>query len=73
MPTISKNSIKELIMKTTGAKITDDAAEEIAKLLTKKAIEISKAAVKRSKKEGRNKITKQDIVDCIFNKKYVKV
>ncbi len=68
MQGISKDSVKELILKSNGAMITDDAAEEIARLLTKKAIEISRLAVKRSKTDGRNKITKQDIVDCILNK-----
>lgn len=68
MPSISKSSVKELITKYTGARITDDAAAEIAKLLTKKAIEISKLAVKRAKKESREKITKKDIIDCILNK-----
>ncbi len=68
MPGISKDSVKELIAKSNGAMITDDAAEEIAKLLTKKAIEISRLAVKKSKMDGRNKITKQDIINCIFNK-----
>ncbi len=68
MPSISRNSVKGLIAKYTGAALTDDAADEIAKLLTKKAIEISKLAVRRAKKENRNKITKKDIVDCILNK-----
>lgn len=68
MPSISKNSVKGLIAKYTGARITDDAAEEIARLLTKKAVEISRLAVKKARKESRDKITKKDIMDCILNK-----
>lgn len=68
MAEISKDSIKKLVFSATKARITNDAAEEIAKLLEKKAKEIAVYAVKNAKRQKRNKVTKDDILAYIFKK-----
>jgi histone H3/H4 len=59
---IPKNAIKALVKKYAKANITDDGAEELAKILNQKAMEISAFAVKEAEKESRKKITKKDIL-----------
>ncbi len=66
MANISRTNIKKLVKKYTGANITNDGVEAIAKLLEKKAKEISSFAVKRAKEKKKEKITKEEINEYIL-------
>ncbi|MGC8648616.1 MAG: histone-like protein [Candidatus Micrarchaeia archaeon] len=57
---ISKLTIKKIVKKN-NIRISDNAAEEIAKLLEKKASIIAKYAVNRAKKSGRKIVLQEDI------------
>ncbi len=60
---ISKEAVKALVKKYAKAGITDDAAEEMARMLSQKAASIASFAVKSAGKENRRMITKKDISD----------
>lgn len=68
MANIPKQAIKKLIKLYANVNITDDGAAALGKILEKKARTISKYAVKNAKKQGREKITKDDVtkyvIDC---------
>ena len=66
MATIPGSSIKALVKKYFGADITDDGANEMARILERKANEISGFAVKNAKKKGRVKVTKEDITQYVI-------
>ncbi len=68
MANISRDSIKKLVAKYAHARITDSGADEMAKMLEKRAKEIAKFAVKNAKKGKRNKVTKEDIEAYVFKK-----
>lgn len=58
---IPKASIKKFIKNTYDVTIEDDAAEEIAKMLEARALEIAKYAVKNAEKRQSQKVTAEDI------------
>ncbi len=60
---ISKNTIKRIVKESTNAKISDSAAELLAKILEKKAGNIAEHAVQHAKKKNRNIVTLEDIED----------
>jgi len=66
MAQLSRESIKKLVKKYTNANITDDGADAIARLLEKKAREISSFAVKKAKEKKKDKITKEEINEYIL-------
>jgi len=66
MAQLSRESIKKLVKKYTNANITNDGAEAIARLLEKKAREISSFAVRKAKEKKRDKITKDEIKEYIL-------
>jgi histone H3/H4 len=66
MAQLSRDSIKKLVKKYTNANITTDGAEAIAKLLEKKAREISSFAVRKAKEKKKDKITKDEIKEYIL-------
>jgi len=66
MAQLSRDNIKKLVKKYTNANITDDGADAIAKLLEKKAREISSFAVKKAKEKKKDKITKEEINEYIL-------
>ncbi len=66
MAKISKSSIKALVKRNFKVSITDDGAAEIAKILERKANEISRFAVKNAQKDGRGKVTKEDITKYLI-------
>ncbi len=66
MAQLSREKIKKLVKKYTNANITDDGADAIAKLLEKKAREISSFAVKKAKEKKKDKITKEEINEYIL-------
>jgi|GEM_PF-3400495 len=57
---IPRSTIKNIVKKN-NIRINDNAADEIAKLLEKKASIIAKYAVNRAKKAGRKVILQEDI------------
>lgn len=61
MASIPKASIKRFVGRYFKANITDDAADEIVRILEAKAKEISRFAVDNAKKEKRAKVTKSDV------------
>ncbi len=61
MANISKQAIKRIVKRCSGAAITDDGAEELAKVLEKQASKIADFAVKNAKKDGRSRIVKDDV------------
>ncbi len=67
MANIPKASIKKLLKSYFDVKITDEAAEEMAGILDKKAREISEYAVENAKKESRRTVTKKDIAGYIVS------
>lgn len=67
MVRIPNESIKRIIKEYVKVNITEDGASAIAKILEGKAKTISKFAVRNAKKEGRSKITKEDILKYIMN------
>lgn len=67
MAKIPKKSIKKLVKNYFGASITEDGADELAKILEKKANEISKFAVNNAKTKGRTKVTREDIKNYIIH------
>jgi len=66
MAQLSRENIKKLVKKYTNANITDDGADAIAKLLEKKAREISSFAVRKAKEKKKDKITKEEINEYIL-------
>jgi len=66
MAQLSRDNIKKLVKKYTNANITDDGADAIAKLLEKKAREISSFAVRKAKEKKKDKITKEEINEYIL-------
>lgn len=58
---ISRQMLKRFIKENFGAMITDDAVDELASILERKAKEISKNAVESAKRENRRKIVAEDI------------
>ena len=66
MATIPKQAIKEMVLRSFGLRITDDAAGTIANMLEKKARRISQFAVKNAKKDKRNKVMKRDIEEYVM-------
>ena len=66
MAQLSRDNIKKLVKKYTNANITDDGADAIAKLLEKKAREISSFAVRKAKEKKKNRITKEEINEYIL-------
>lgn len=67
MANISRASIKKMVKKFFDVNITDDGADEIAKILEAKAREISKYAVDNAKRSNREKVTKEDIARYIID------
>ena len=61
MGKIPKQAIRQLVKRYANVNITEDGVSALAKMLEKKAISISKFAIKNAKKSGRSKITKEDI------------
>jgi len=59
---ISKQAIKDLIKRNYGFEITDDGAAAMARMIEKKAMTVSKFAVKNAKKEKRKEVTKKDLL-----------
>ena len=66
MAQLSRDNIKKLVKKYTNANITDDGADAIAKLLEKKAREISSFAVRKAKEKKKDRITKEEINEYIL-------
>jgi len=66
MARLSRENIKKLVKKYTNANITDEGADAIAKLLEKKAREISSFAVRKAKEKKKDKITKEEINEYIL-------
>ena len=66
MATIPKQAVKKLLKLHFGLKMTDDAAEALARILEKRAKKISKFAVRNAKKAKRVKVTKQDIEEFVL-------
>ena len=66
MAQLSREKIKKLVKKYTNANITDEGADAIAKLLEKKAREISSFAVRKAKEKKKDKITKEEINEYIL-------
>jgi histone H3/H4 len=66
MATIPKQSVKKLLKKHFGLKMTEEAAEALARILEKRAKKISKFAVKNAKKEKRDRVTKKDIEEFVL-------
>ena len=62
MANIPNQAIKKLIKRYAKANITEDGAAALGKILEKKAMSISRFAVKNAKKQGRSKITKEDVL-----------
>jgi histone H3/H4 len=58
---ILKNTLKKFVKERFGVNMTDEAAEELAKIIEAKAIEISKHAIKMSKRHHSEEITPADI------------
>ncbi len=67
MTRISNDSIKRFVKEHAKVNMTNDAASALAKILEGKAKTISKFAVRNAKKDGRSKITKEDILKYIMN------
>ena len=63
MSKIPKATIKGIVKMSNGAKLSDKAAEAIAAILEKKAMNIASYAVKNAKKNNRNVVLKEDIED----------
>jgi len=59
MAQLSREKIKKLVKKYTNANITDDGADAIAKLLEKKAREISSFAVRKAKEKKKRQNNKR--------------
>jgi histone H3/H4 len=66
MASIPKSSIKALVKRYFKAEITEDGANEIARILERKANEISAFAVKNARARGRDKVTKEDITQYLI-------
>lgn len=61
MGKISKSSIKRIVNSNSNVKISDSAAESIARILEGKAQKIAKFAVKRAKEKSRGTVLEEDI------------
>lgn len=59
---ISKQAIKDLIKRNYGFEITDDGAAAMARMIEKKAMIVSKFAVKNAKKDKRKEVTRRDLL-----------
>lgn len=66
MAKIPPSVIKGLVKKYFNASITENGAEELAKILEGEAERISKYAVENAKKENRDKVTGKDIKDYVL-------
>ncbi|MCL5100944.1 MAG: NFYB/HAP3 family transcription factor subunit [Candidatus Marsarchaeota archaeon] len=66
MARIPSSYIKKMLRESFGVNITEEGAEEVAKILEDKAREISEYAVFNAKKESRLKVTREDILDYII-------
>ncbi len=64
---IPKNTLKKFVKERFGVNMTSDAAEELAKIIEAKAIEISKHAIKMSKRRHAEEITPEDIESYKIN------
>ncbi len=58
---ISKVMLKRFVKDNFDIRISDEATEELANILEKKAKDISKYAVEKAKKNKRKKILTEDI------------
>ncbi len=58
---LTKTTVKRLIEKSGAKHVSGDAAEELSKILEKKALEISKKAAALAKYSGRRTVMKKDI------------
>lgn len=66
MAKIPKQAIQKMIHRSFGFKITDDAANAMAKMLERKAKSISRFAVKNASHDKRTKVTKKDIEEYVM-------
>ncbi len=66
MANIPKSSIKTLVKRYYGANITEDGANELARIIEKKAKDIAGFAVRNAKSKGREKVTKDDIKEYLI-------
>jgi len=64
---ISKATIKRIVKESTNAKISDSAAEMLAKMLEKRAESIARHAVQRAKKKSRGVVLLEDVEDYKLN------
>ena len=67
MASIPPEAVKKLIKKYAKVNITDDGAAAFGEILEERAREISKFVVKNAKKNGREKITREDIDKYMVN------
>lgn len=63
MPKISKIEIKKLVEENSGVVLNDKAADALAEMLEKKAMEIAEHAVKNAAFKNRNIVLEEDIED----------
>jgi histone H3/H4 len=66
MATIPSSSVKAMVKKHFGSDITDDGAEEMARILEEKANKMASFAVKNARTDGRVKVTKKDIAKYLM-------
>ncbi len=67
MATIPRDAIKALIKSHFGVNITEEGADEMARIIESKANEMSGFAVSNAKKNGRSKVTKDDIKQYLID------
>jgi histone H3/H4 len=67
MASIPRSAIVSLIKKHFSSSITDDAANEMARILEHKADEMARFAVDNARKKGRGKVTKEDISQYLID------
>ena len=58
---LSNDAIKKIVREKYDTRITEDAVEEIAAILERKAKNIASYAVKRAQEQKRKTITEEDI------------
>ena len=63
MPKIPKASIKKLVNESFGVSLNDKAAEAIAGIIEKRAIDMADHAVNSAKSKKRNTVMREDIED----------
>ncbi len=66
MSKIPKTAVKKIVNGNSDIMLTDKAANEISRILEKKAQRIARYAVTQAKKKGRKTILKEDIDSYIF-------